>query len=64
MYMKKLKALLILNQKKYISGLGILLIISILSNLLFKRTAFAIEGFIPMLVIFSFTVFKDYKSLK
>lgn len=62
--MKKLKALLILNQKKYISGLGILLIISILSNLLFKRTAFAIEDFIPMLVIFSFTVFKDYKSLK
>jgi hypothetical protein len=62
--MKKLKALLILNRRKYVSGFVFMLIIGTLCNLLFKKSAFAIEGFIPMLVIFSFTVFKDYKSLK
>jgi hypothetical protein len=64
MSMKKLKVLLILNRKKYVSGFAVVFIIGLLFNLLFKKSPFSFEGFIPMLVIFSITVFKDYRSLE
>ncbi len=61
--MKKLKGLIIQNRIKYLKGISIMFIIGVLVNLLFKHHPFSLSGFFPILVIFCYGVYKDYKSI-
>jgi hypothetical protein len=61
--MKKLKGLIIQNRIKYLKGISIMFVIGVLANLLFKHHPFSLNGFFPILVIFCYGVYKDYKSI-
>lgn len=61
--MKKLKGLIIQNRIKYLKGISIMFVIGVLVNLLFKHHPFSLSGFFPILVIFCYGVYKDYKSI-
>ena len=62
--MKKLKGLIIQNRIKYLKGISIMFVIGVLVNLLFKHHPFSLSGFFPIVVIFCYGVYKDFKSLE
>jgi hypothetical protein len=60
--MKNFWKLIFLNRKKYVTSLIIMMIIGIIVNLLFGRHPFSLTGFFPIIIIFIFGLYKDFKK--